>query len=475
MPDLKQITIPDGTTYDLRDSRCVAATSSSLGLVQPDNSTITINANGVISASGGGGGTQTTWWGTSSTAARTAEKVVVCEGFSLAKGAVISVLFSTANTAAAPTLNVNSTGAKRVYVGTSLPNSTTNTLKWSANTILTFAYDGTYFRYLSARTPGGTISPDGAGSWYGTSSSAATSSYKDTTIANFRLTPGARVTVSFTNANTYTSGVLSLNVNSTGDKQIYVDGAKTSTTNTLLWDAGETLTFVYSGSYYYFVGRSKASGGGSTVAVTQVQTSGTEIARISVDGTSTSIYAPSGGGSASYTTTTATLTVAGWSNNTQTVSVSSVTATSDIIIAAAPANISAYAAAGIYCSAQAAGSLTFTCSSAPTNAITVNLMIFEGGSSIVRYGIAKTGAKASSVYIMDSSSVTGAIISEASDGETVYINSTDGAVGTLTAVRDDTGASLTLTRVTPSEYGVAYSFVMPSSPVTVTCPARGKD
>ena len=208
-------------------------------------------------------GTPSTWWGTSSTSASTAEKVVACEGFSLAKGAVISVLFSTANTAAAPTLNVNSTGAKRVYVGTSLPNSTTNTLKWSANTILTFAYDGTYFRYLSARTPGGTISPDGAGSWYGTSSSAATSSYKDTTIANFRLTPGARVTVSFTNANTYTSGVLSLNVNSTGDKQIYVDGAKTSTTNTLLWDAGETLTFVYSGTYYCFVGRSKAPSGGS--------------------------------------------------------------------------------------------------------------------------------------------------------------------------------------------------------------------
>lgn len=99
------------------------------------------------------------------------------------------------------------------------------------------------------------------------------------------------------------------------------------------------------------------------------------------------VISASGGGSASYTTTTATLTVAGWSNNTQTVSVSSVTATSDIIIAAAPANISAYAAAGIYCSAQAAGSLTFSCSTAPTSAITVNLMIFEGGINIITFTI----------------------------------------------------------------------------------------
>lgn len=126
------------------------------------------------------------------------------------------------------------------------------------------------------------------------------------------------------------------------------------------------------------------SSGGSTVSVTQVQTSGTEIAQISVDGNSTSIYAPSGGSSSSvsYTATTATLPVAGWSDNTQTVSVSSVTATSDIIITAAPASISDYTAAGIYCSAQAAGSLTFTCSTVPTSEITVNLMIFEGGTKV---------------------------------------------------------------------------------------------
>lgn len=403
----------------------------------------TVNGNSLL---GNGdleisGGAQTTWWGTSSTSAGTAAKVVVCEGFTLTAGAIISILFSAGNEAAVPTLNVNSTGVIPIRIGDSAPSWSNNTLKWSMGSVLTFVYDGTYFRYLGAKTAGAQTQPEGAGSWYGTSSTAATYAAKVCVVSTFRKTQGARVSITFSTANTYINGALTLNIDSTGASTIYVNNVATSASNTLLWDAGETLTFVYSGQYYYFVGRSKASGGGSV----------------------------------SYTTTTATLTVAGWSNNTQTVSVSAVTETSDVIIAAAPASISDYASAGIYCSAQAAGSLTFTCSSAPTNAITVNLMIFEGGSSVVRYGIAKTGAKASSVYIMDSSSVTGAIISEASDGETVYINSTDGAVGTLTAVRDDTGASLTLTRVTPSEYGVAYSFVMPPSPVTVTCPARGKD
>jgi len=122
----------------------------------------------------------------------------------------------------------------------------------------------------------------------------------------------------------------------------------------------------------YFWGKIKAALAGKQDTLT----AGTNI---TIDANNV-ISASGGGGSVSYITTTATLTVAGWSNNTQTVSVSAVTATSDIIIAAAPASISDYAAAGIYCSAQAAGSLTFACSTAPTNAITVNLMIFEGGS-----------------------------------------------------------------------------------------------
>ena len=38
--------------------------------------------------------------------------------------------------------------------------------------------------------------------------------------------------------------------------------------------------------------------------------------------------------------------------------------------------MTAWAAAGVYCSAQGAGTLTFTCSTVPTSALTANVLIF---------------------------------------------------------------------------------------------------
>lgn len=70
------------------------------------------------------------------------------------------------------------------------------------------------------------------------------------------------------------------------------------------------------------------------------------------------------------------LTVAGWSNNTQTVTVTGVTATNTVFVSPAPASASDYASAGIICTAQSTDSLTFTCVTVPANAITVNVVIF---------------------------------------------------------------------------------------------------
>lgn len=70
-----------------------------------------------------------------------------------------------------------------------------------------------------------------------------------------------------------------------------------------------------------------------------------------------------------------TLAVADWSSNTQTVSVTGVTASNIVIVSPAPASAADYAAAGIVCTAQAAGELTFTCTTVPSNAITVNVII----------------------------------------------------------------------------------------------------
>jgi hypothetical protein len=83
---------------------------------------------------------------------------------------------------------------------------------------------------------------------------------------------------------------------------------------------------------------------------------------------------PSSGGGSS-TSTTASLVVANWSNNSQTVNVTGVTANNNVIVAPAPASQANYTAAGIICTAQGAGTLTFTCQSVPSSAITVNVLI----------------------------------------------------------------------------------------------------
>lgn len=217
----------------------------------------TINSQSILGSGNinvGSGGSQTTWWGTSSTTASTTAKVVTCEGFTLTTGALISVYFSTSNTADAPTLNVNSTGAKSIYVGNSVCNGTTNVLKWSGNTVLTFMYDGTYWKYISSVSAGSVASSRGAGTWYGSCSEQASNSAKTSTIANFVLTKGATVSILFYNGNT--SDTLTLNINGTGAKTVCRGDSSVMATNPLKWGADEVLTFMYDGTYYRYLSSS---------------------------------------------------------------------------------------------------------------------------------------------------------------------------------------------------------------------------
>ena len=90
------------------------------------------------------------------------------------------------------------------------------------------------------------------------------------------------------------------------------------------------------------------------------------------DGTITKVKLVSG---ATYTQIAITLTVAGWSDNSQTVTVSGVTANNTVIISPAPSSYLSYGEFGVYCNAQATNSLTFACDSTPDVALTVNIFI----------------------------------------------------------------------------------------------------
>jgi len=236
------------------------ATSSDLGGVYPDGTTVSVTDDGMLSAL-----PKTTWRGTCSTDDSIDVKTVTCEGFTLSTGAIVSVTFtSPATTAKAISLKVGPTDTKTIYVNNSATSSS-NPLTWSAHETLTFMYDGT--RYLLIARD---VSSQGTGSgstWYATCSTTYSTAAKVASCSNFSLSTGAIVSVAFSADNT--ADAPTLNVNSTGAKSIYVNGSVTSSSNQLLWNAGDVLTFIYDGTQYHLIARSsvqessQGSGGGA--------------------------------------------------------------------------------------------------------------------------------------------------------------------------------------------------------------------
>lgn len=91
-------------------------------------------------------------------------------------------------------------------------------------------------------------------SFYTTSSTTAATAAKTTeTVSGYTLRAGNIISVKFTNANT--ANAPTLKVGSTRAKAIWYQGAVTSSTNTLTWNAGDALTFIYTGSAYLYIGR----------------------------------------------------------------------------------------------------------------------------------------------------------------------------------------------------------------------------
>ena len=203
---------------------------------------------------------QTTWYGTSSTTASTAAKVVACEGFTLTTGAIIGVLFSTANSASSMTLNVNGTGAITVQAGNASLNSTTNAYNWPADSMVYFMYNGTNWLLITSRVKSQTQGADGGGAWYGTCSTSATTAVKTVACTGFRRTPGAIIAIEMEAGNTVTSSAVKLNINGTGNVGIWYKGDTVTVTNPISWATGDTLLFVYGNGAYCYLGRITADG-----------------------------------------------------------------------------------------------------------------------------------------------------------------------------------------------------------------------
>ena len=89
-------------------------------------------------------------------------------------------------------------------------------------------------------------------------STAAGTAAKTVSASGYVLTTGGCIRIKMNNANTADS--VTLNINSTGAKALYYDGAQASSSNS--WDAGDVLEVFYDGTQY----QCASGGGGGTFA-----------------------------------------------------------------------------------------------------------------------------------------------------------------------------------------------------------------
>lgn len=174
MANISKIKTPDGTTYNVKDSvsgyttntgtitsvkttagahTAINVSSGAANFNVPTKTSHLTNDSGFLTShqtikQDGVTGASINRFGTCSTAAATAAKTVsITTGtFALEAGATIAVKFSNANTAKSPTLAVNSTAAKKIFVNGAQITSDGNKALLKGTVI--FIYDGTQWNLI---------------------------------------------------------------------------------------------------------------------------------------------------------------------------------------------------------------------------------------------------------------------------------------------------------------------------------------
>lgn len=150
------------------------------------------------------------WYGTSSTAASTTAKVVSCAEFELTTGATIAVKFTNTNTASAPTLNVNGTGAVAIKNASGGTESLVGL--WRAGEIVVFTYDGTNWLVDSSSRAGVIVVSKSSVSSLSTTITDANITSKHVVVASTLSNPAAQTgdwTVTTSNGSLSIAGSIS--------------------------------------------------------------------------------------------------------------------------------------------------------------------------------------------------------------------------------------------------------------------------
>lgn len=216
------------------------------------------------------------YYGTCPTQAGTNSKVVTLDvdndNFTMKAGVMISVLFSNANTAASPTLNVNNKGAVAVKsYGTT--NVSASPRAWEAGEVVTFVHNGSYWMMVGHKVqsdwnqtdtaaedfiknkPTVPTINDALSANYGVCSSSSSTVAKTVTVNNsdFTLSEGVRVKVKFNSTNYADAPTLS--VNGTAAKPIVTKGTNgVGRGTTSCWNSGSVVELTYDGTSWVIDG-----------------------------------------------------------------------------------------------------------------------------------------------------------------------------------------------------------------------------
>ena len=298
------------------------------------------------------------------TAAGTAAKVGRCRGYASAilyKGTILSLRVTVANTAASPTLNVQSSGAKTIYINGAAVSSSN---QLSVGLYIAY-YDGTYWQLIRTNSPNLNCdmfySPDVAFSY-----TAAATVAKTAVMPSYKLITGARFRLYIVNTNTANNPTLS--VNGTTAKPIAVNGTKITTSSVGNLAVG-WYEVIYDGTNYYLYS--------STNVVTPVTAGGTGATSAADARTNLGVQASITGAATSITSSDLTASRALVSNSSGKVAVSSITSTKLGYLTDVTSNIQAQinAKAGTAVATQSSDGLMSSADKTKLDGITITFEI----------------------------------------------------------------------------------------------------
>ena len=200
------------------------------------------------------------------TAGNNPAKTATMTGYVLQNGNTFQITFKNANSSqTALTLNINGTGAKPLYLNNTVSSDTNYTLPAG---VYLCRYNGTnyyidkgYFVTNARNSNLATMADYSRQGAYCTTSAGTPA--KVANMRGYTLRSGATFPITFTNSNTSASE-LTLNVNDTGAKTLYINNSVSSASNYTL-DSGTYLCRYNGTNYYidrgYFVTTSRTVGG----------------------------------------------------------------------------------------------------------------------------------------------------------------------------------------------------------------------